>query len=284
MREEERNWKTHSSVSRLNLLVLKKNKKWKIRINNKKRERNCPCLCIDRHAHVIIKPLILSHSFFQLSPSEGDHILESKLGNFNIAAQELINDQKQFYGINTPLYPSTPTQVRAPPGFPSSATNNNNNSINNNKQSSISNGNTSSSSTSSSSATTSSLINNNNNNISSSRTYNNNINNNNTQNNSQLSNNNNNYQQQQQQQQSSSQKSSVNLLPAPSSRVNSNSSASSNSTFLRPADSKPYTNGIGRLPIPQLNKHEVNITLHFIFYFSSFLLYTTLHFTLLYML
>lgn len=240
-------------------------------------------MLVYRHAHVIIKPLILSHSFFQLSPSEGDHILESKLGNFNIAAQELINDQKQFYGINTPLYPSTPTQVRAPPGFPSSATNNNNNSINNNKQSSISNGNTSSSSTSSSSATTSSLINNNNN-ISSSRTYNNNINNNNTQNNSQLSNNNNNYQQQQQQQQSSSQKSSVNLLPAPSSRVNSNSSASSNSTFLRPADSKPYTNGIGRLPIPQLNKHEVNITLHFIFYFSSFLLYTTLHFTLLYML
>ncbi len=218
----------------------------------------------------VFSSLISFISFLQqLSPSEDDRILESRLGNYSLVVPEFISDPKKLLGINTGVYPQTPSQVRAPPVFP---TPNSNSTINNNvKQLPISNGITTSSSQVPSAASSLTL---------NRPTYNNN---------SQTSSS---HQQQQQQyinnyqQQSSSQK-PLNLLPPPSSRANTNGGISTNSnTFLRPTDNnipKPLTNGIGRSTIPQLNKHEVNRTFYTHFNITSlpFLFAPTysLHFT-----
>ena len=157
----------------------------------------------------------------------------------------LTNDSKQIIGINTGSYPQTPQPRIGPPAFGSSI---NNKSL---PQSSFSNGITPSLSQSSS-------INNR------SAYSNNNINNNNniTQNNNNNSNTNvaiNNY----------PPKPSNLMPPAPRANLNNNISSNSNSSssynnnnnvFQRP-DSKPFSNG--RSTVPQLSKHEVNITFYF---------------------
>lgn len=188
-----------------------------------------------------------------MSSSEVDHSIDLTLGNFNDAAPLFGTDTKslsgltQFIGITT--YPTTPTASsrQMPPLAPYSQPKQSSSTFN-------SNGITSSAQ--------SSIINN-----SSSRTYNNNnnINNNNTiiNNNNTAINNVNSYQK--------SSSSTLQLAPPPQSRANSNSGSitsanSINNTFARPLDNKPLINGRSSYPTaPQLNKHEVNITLYFAF-------------------
>lgn len=174
----------------------------------------------------------------------------------------LTNDSKQIIGINTGSYPQTPQPRIGPPAFGSSI---NNKSL---PQSSFSNGITPSLSQSSSINNRSAYSNNNLNN-------NNNI----TQNNNNNSNTNvaiNNY----------PPKPSNLMPPAPRANLNNNISSNSNSSssynnnnnnvFQRP-DSKPFSNG--RSTVPQLSKHEVNITFYFYLNVTFLYKYTNIHFS-----
>lgn len=175
-----------------------------------------------------------------MSPSEGDRNIESTLGNFNLAAPFLTNDSKQIIGISTASYPQTPVAQRAPPVFTSTKQ----------PQSQFNNGLTTSLPSQQQQQQQSSSVN---------RTYNNNNNNNNTQNNNNNNNTNTNNTAINNNTSNYPQKSSTNSFQPPQSRANvPGNSTLSNNTFLRP-DSKPIRNG--HSTVPQLNKHEVNITL-----------------------
>ncbi|CAO1360681.1 unnamed protein product [Diamesa tonsa] len=188
----------------------------------------------------------------KLSPSEGNrHMYESKLGDFSVA-KKLMDDIKPLFGISTA--PTTPVLTRAPSTpftqqqqqQPTQLQQSSNNPFTNGL----------------SSLSGSSNNNNNNNNINnnSNRTYNNNNNNNNVTNtnlNNNISNvnSNSNY---------PPKSSTATLLAPPPSRANNNnnnnsnitSSTSINSTFIRPADNKPLTNGRSAGYSTTLNKHE----------------------------